>query len=409
MELTLNGQAVKPLQTVSFYTCGMTPCGPTHLGHARLFVVCDAIKRVLSGLLHCTVLDGINVTDVDDKIIQRAAASGQTIREFADRAIARHEAALRSLNVRPENRTVRVTDCIPDIIAFVERLVDQGKAERTEDGVRMTAPPSFSLWKSRPTEEAGWQSPWGWGRPGWHVECSTITSVLFGGSLDFHAGGADLATPHHENESAQNRAYFGQDSVRAFVHVGSLQVQGAKMSKSLDNAETVEHFLTGDSPEALRMIFLMTKWKTPLAYTQELLQQARSCWNLLHSFVRLPAAPCKQGDYLPRPDLGSLKSTVLTALCTEVDTATAIQALCALTHQARSGAVPFRPAQVFVQQVLALLGFRSDACQPRAPPAVLDVRQRLRQLAMRADDGGLRGELFALTDRMRLAFACEDP
>lgn len=233
--------------------------------------------------------------------------------------------------------------------------------------------------------------------------------MLFGDSLDFHAGGADLATPHHENESTQNRAYFGRDTVRTFVHVGALQTQGVKMSKSLDNAMTVEQFLAGDPPQVLRMMFLMTKWKSPLAFAEELLQQARSCWNVLNSFVCLPDAPCQQGAYVPRADLTSLKTTVLTALCTEVDTATAVQGLCAVTHQARSGTVPFRPAQVFVQQILDLLGFRGDASQPRAPPDVLDIRQRLRQLAMGAGAGGLRQELFALTDRMRLAFACEDP
>ena len=130
-----------------------------------------------------------------------------------------------------------------------------------------------ALWRLRPREEFGWGSPWGHGRPGWHIECSTFTALLFGSAVDFHAGGVDLAVPHHANECTQNAAFYGCDSVRAYVHVGHLQVEGQKMSKSLKNFLTINGALAAHSPQALRMFFLAEGWRQPLAFSRAAVEQ----------------------------------------------------------------------------------------------------------------------------------------
>lgn len=404
MSLFLNGQEVRPFQTVTFYTCGITPYARSHIGHARVFVVCDAIKRIMSGLLHCLVLDGTNITDVDDKIIEGATSAGESIGAFAGHYIQAHEEAMRRLNVRKECSIVRVTDCIPEIIAFIQKLVGTGSAIVTHDGVRMQTPPSFSLWKTKPHDEVGWQSPWGWGRPGWHIECSTITALLFGKSIDFHAGGADLAMPHHANESRQNHAFWGHDSVRSYLHIGALQVQGLKMSKSLKNFWTIDDCLVDHCPQAIRMMFLMTKWKTPLAYSQHLMSQAAALWESFQTFLRLPY---KQGIVLfeGSPSLATAKTAVREALLTDADTATALLTLADVVHRARNNTVPLHAAQRLVSDTLTLLGFTSDIPHP---PHVLDIRQQLRGVALMPEARAVKDSIFKITDEIRRLFPCED-
>ena len=409
-QMKLNDQTVDYGRLVTFYTCGITPHAESHLGHARVFVTLDVIKRVLSGLLGCTVMDASNVTDIDDKIIRRAADEGVTVAAVADRYTAHHTTMMRRLDVREEHAVLRVTDCIADIIAFTARLVASGGAHVVPDGVRM-APPApfpFSLWKRRPTSQPGWDSPWGYGRPGWHVECSTITQLLFGARLDFHAGGIDLASPHHDNECTQNAAYHGHDSVRTWLHVGHLEIEGLKMSKSLKNFVTIEECMARHSPQALRMFFLTSDWRKSLSYGADALEQAAKRHQYLEVFARLPTSPTSATtrDWLAGgARLVDLKSAVTRALLDNVDTRAAVTHLVEIVRHGRSGAVPFRPAQVFVGDTLRLLGFAPTECG--TPPdtetrdAIAGVRCRLRDIAKGVADPDLRSHLFGITDTMR--------
>ena len=294
-------------QHIRMYACGPTVYDRAHIGNARPEVVNDVLVRLLRHL-YPRVTYVRNITDVDDKINARAAATGQTIAEVTERTLADFHADLAELGVIPPDVEPRATGHILEMIVLIERLIDSGHAYPAEGPravlrrqLRRVRPPlrpqlrrncwqapaidvapfkrdpgDFVLWKPSSPDLPGWDSPWGRGRPGWHIECSAMASRYLGESFDIHAGGADLLFPHHENERAQSCCAFpGSSFARIWIHNGMLRVEGQKMSKSLGNFTTVRQVLDHAPGEAARLLLLRTHYRAPLDFTAHALDESR--------------------------------------------------------------------------------------------------------------------------------------
>ena len=302
---------------VKIYVCGVTPYNHPHIGNARPFIIWDVIHRYFErqGL---AVTHIQNFTDVDDKIIDAAAREGIAWHELAGRYIKAYFEVMDSLNVRRVNLYPRVSGHMPEIIDMVTTLVDKGHAyvvdgdvyfsvqdfpayghlsgrsledmkagARVEVDDRKRHPMDFALWKSAKPGEPFWDSPWGPGRPGWHIECSAMSYKYLGCGFDFHGGGSDLIFPHHENEVAQSEAFTGcAPFVRYWVHNGFVTVNSEKMSKSLGNFFLVKDILAHFRPMVLRFFILSTHYRSPLDFSDERLTEAERAWTRLASAVQ---------------------------------------------------------------------------------------------------------------------------
>ena len=293
---------------VSIYVCGVTPYNEPHIGNARPFVVWDAIRRFFAKAGY-QVHYVQNFTDVDDKIIRAANEQGIPAKEIANRYIEAYFQAMDALNVRHADVYPRVSETILDIIEMVQGLVNEGYAYELEGDVyysvekfagygklsgrtlddmmagarvevdeRKRNPMDFALWKAAKPGEPSWNSPWGKGRPGWHIECSTMSLKYLGKVFDFHGGGSDLIFPHHENEIAQSQAYCGDSKsfARYWVHNGFITIHAEKMSKSLGNFFTVADILKKYPGETVRFFILQTHYRSPLDFSDEQLQNAQA-------------------------------------------------------------------------------------------------------------------------------------
>ena len=293
---------------VSIYVCGVTPYNEPHIGNARPFVVWDAIRRFFAKAGY-QVHYVQNFTDVDDKIIRAANEQGIPAKEIANRYIEAYFRAMDALNVRHADVYPRVSETILDIIEMVQGLVNEGYAYELEGDVyysvekfagygklsgrtlddmmagarvevdeRKRNPMDFALWKAAKPGEPSWDSPWGKGRPGWHIECSTMSLKYLGKVFDFHGGGSDLIFPHHENEIAQSQAYCGDSKsfARYWVHNGFITIHAEKMSKSLGNFFTVADILKKYPGETVRFFILQTHYRSPLDFSDEQLQNAQA-------------------------------------------------------------------------------------------------------------------------------------
>ena len=293
---------------VRMYVCGPTVYDRAHLGNAKTPVVFDVLFRVLRhkyGAEHVTYVS--NITDVDDKILNKHKETGKSIREITEQTYQWYVDDMAKLNVLPPNYRPRATEYIGEMIKLVELLLANGHAYEAEGhvlfdvdsmpnygflsgrtqkemlaGARIEVadykknPADFVLWKPSEADQPGWDSPWGYGRPGWHLECSAMSSKLLGNSFDIHGGGSDLIFPHHENECAQSLcAHPGESFARYWVHGGMLMVDGVKMSKSLGNFYTIDEVLDKAPAEALRLLFLTTHYHQPFNFTFEGLEQAK--------------------------------------------------------------------------------------------------------------------------------------
>ena len=300
---TLSGrkEELTPLQPgkLGMYVCGVTVYDMCHVGHARAYITADLIYRYLgrSGL---DVTYVRNFTDVDDKIINRATELGLDPRELANRFIDEFYVDMDALGIRRPNIEPRVTDHIPEIIETVKTLVEREHAYAVDGDVyfdvpsfknygrlsganmrellsgarvavdpRKKSPADFALWKASKPGEPAWDSPWGPGRPGWHIECSTMSTKYLGDSFDLHGGGKDLVFPHHENEIAQSEACTGQEFVKVFFHNGFVNIDKEKMSKSLGNFFTIREMTERVEPEALRYCLLTTHYRSPINFEVE--------------------------------------------------------------------------------------------------------------------------------------------
>ena len=305
---------------VRLYVCGPTVYDKAHVGHAMSSVVFDIIRRYLEYRGY-QVRHVMNYTDVEDKIIQRALDTGENPSDLAQRYLAEYDRHLQELNVLPPTVKPRASDEIGQIVTMVSRLVEQGyayvvdgdvyfrvkkdpdygklsrrKLEDMRAGARLDVdarkedPADFALWKSAKPGEPAWDSPWGKGRPGWHIECSAMNLRYLGEQIDIHGGGNDLVFPHHENEIAQSECYTGQPFARYWMHNGMLQLSGEKMSKSLGNLITIDEFLAEHSSDAFRMIILNASYRGPLTFTEDVVQQAENALDRLRGALRAQAA-----------------------------------------------------------------------------------------------------------------------
>ena len=321
--ITRKKAAFEPLNPgqVRMYVCGMTVYDYCHLGHARVMLVFDMIARYLrySGYEVNYVR---NITDIDDKIIQRAQENGESINELTARFIdAMHEDA-GALGIQAPDHEPRATEHIPAIIRMIEALVERGHAyvgdnhdvyfditsfdnygrlsgkhiEELRAGARVEVqenkqdPLDFVLWKAAKPDEPSWDSPWGPGRPGWHIECSAMSTECLGDYFDIHGGGMDLQFPHHENEIAQSVCATGQPFVKHWLHNGFVRVDDEKMSKSLGNFFTVRDVLTLYRPEVVRYFILASHYRSPLNYSEENLEHAKSALTRLYTALRNAAS-----------------------------------------------------------------------------------------------------------------------
>jgi cysteinyl-tRNA synthetase len=287
-------------KTVKMYVCGVTPYSSTHVGHAFSYAAFDTLRRYLE-YLGFDVRHVQNFTDVDDKIIQRAKEQGIDPDDLAEQFIDDFYRTMDALNIQRADIYPRATQEIGPIIETIQTLVDNGSAypvggdvffrvtkkddygklsHRTLDGMQAGArievdenkehPMDFVLWKGARPGEPSWESPWGPGRPGWHIECSAMAMTYLGATLDIHGGGQDLIFPHHENEIAQSEASTGEMPFsRYWVHNGLLQLGEDKMSKSLGNLVSVEEALENYTPDAIRLYFLSSHYRSPLNYSSE--------------------------------------------------------------------------------------------------------------------------------------------
>jgi len=289
---------LKP-KKVSLYVCGVTPYDNAHLGHGRVYVTFDVLYRLL-GFLGYEVTYVRNFTDIDDKLLvkaQKEYGDQQEYKKVADTFIASFTQDMQSLHCLPPTHEPRVTDNIKEIIAFIAALIDAGKAyvshgdvyfhipsfsdycklsrQKLEDlraGARVEVsdlkkdPLDFALWKGEP-EGKFWKSPWGWGRPGWHIECSALATKFLGKQIDIHAGGMDLIFPHHENEIAQSEGLTGQQFSAYWMHNAFVRVNQEKMSKSLGNFFTLRDIFTHADPMAIRYYILAHHYRAPLDFS----------------------------------------------------------------------------------------------------------------------------------------------
>ncbi|HJU19551.1 MAG TPA: cysteine--tRNA ligase [Stellaceae bacterium] len=325
--LTRRKDRFEPLErtSVRLYVCGPTVYDRAHIGNARAFVVFDVLYRLLRDLYGREHVRYVrNITDVDDKIIAAVRDNGEPIPELTARTTAAFHEDLAALDTLPPDVEPRATAHVPQMIAMIERLIAKGHAYEAEGhvlfavasdpdygqlarrspeemlaGARVEVAPykrdpgDFVLWKPSPPDLPGWDSPWGRGRPGWHIECSAMSEAHLGESFDIHGGGLDLIFPHHENELAQSTcAHDGRPFVRFWVHNGFLTVDGAKMSKSLGNFRTVREVLDEGVPgEAIRLALLSTHYRDPLDWTADKLRQARLALDRFYRALTLPRDP----------------------------------------------------------------------------------------------------------------------
>ncbi|TQK41885.1 cysteinyl-tRNA synthetase [Brevibacillus sp. AG162] len=347
---------------VKMYVCGPTVYNYIHIGNARPAIVFDTLRRYLKYRGY-EVTFVQNITDVDDKLIRVANQEGVTVKEVADRYTDAYNADLKSLNVSPPDIQPRVMQTIPEIIEFVQGLIEKGFAYESEGDVyfrtgrfqeygklshqplddlqagarveineKKEHPLDFVLWKAAKTGEVTWDSPWGEGRPGWHIECSAMALKFLGEEIDIHAGGTDLVFPHHENEIAQSECFTGKVFARYWLHNGMLNIDNEKMSKSLGNFLLARELSEKFGGQLIRFFMLQGHYRNPINFSEELIEQAANgldriktaYTNLSHRLDTVRAEePNDQAQEQARI-IGELRERFITEMDDDINTANAI-------------------------------------------------------------------------------------
>jgi cysteinyl-tRNA synthetase len=330
--LTRTKEAFVPLTPgeVKMYVCGVTVYDLCHIGHARSAMVFDVMQRYLRAKGYRLTFVK-NFTDIEDKIIKRAAAEGVAAHEISERYIAEFRTDMASIGVAPPDIEPKATDHVPEMIDLIERLTDRGVAyvvdgdvyfevrrfaeygklsgknledlmsgARVEVDERKRDPRDFALWKSAKPGEPSWPSPWGPGRPGWHIECSAMSMKYLGESFDLHGGGEDLIFPHHECEIAQSEAATGRPFVRVWAHNGFVNLAAEKMSKSLGNVLLIRELAKRYSPDALRLWLLNTHYRNPVEFSEERLTENTRALERLHAVIA-EASKSESGAFFDAP------------------------------------------------------------------------------------------------------------
>lgn len=327
---------------IAMYVCGPTVYNYVHIGNARTFLNFDMMRRYLEHAgIDVTFIQ--NVTDVDDKIINRANEEGSAPGEVATKYRLAFEEDMASLGVRPPDLAPRATDHIADMVEVIEKLVSDGYAYVSDGDVyfevarfpgygrlsgrnleeqqvatecqaglnRKRDAYDFALWKAAKPGEPSWDSPWGKGRPGWHIECSTMSVKYLGGCFDIHGGGQDLVFPHHENEIAQAEAYSGDTFVRYWLHSGMLNIDQEKMSKSLGNIKLLREVLAEHSPDTVRILMLGTHYRSPLSFSDDSLEEAHaSLERIRNCLFNLDDLVARHGGDGPLPGAAAEEDTL---------------------------------------------------------------------------------------------------
>lgn len=409
--LTRQTEAFEPLNPgqVSMYVCGPTVYDNAHIGHAMSSLVFDIVRRYLEYRGY-QVRHAMNYTDVDDKIIVRANDAGEEPLHLAERYIEQYARHLGELNVLPATVYPRATEEIPAIIEMVGGLIESGNAYAAEGDVyyrvesdedygklshrkledmnagarinvdeRKEHPMDFALWKAAKPGEPAWDSPWGPGRPGWHIECSAMVFRHLGEQIDIHGGGNDLIFPHHENEIAQSESLSHKPFARYWMHNGMMQLSGEKMSKSLGNLITITDFVASHEPDVLRMMILNTSYRRPLTYSDEVVEAAGRGLERLRSGLN-PALPGAAGaaagvlaSLQAEADVAAGKFTA--AMDDDFNSAAALAVLFDLvrlinqTRDAGATDAELKPAQDVLRELGGVLGLRLERAQKDADAA----------------------------------------
>ena len=379
-EFTPSGDEIK------VYVCGITPYDHAHLGHAMSYIIFDVLRRYLE-FRGYSVKHVQNYTDIDDRIIARANSLGQPFDQVAATYIDEFDQEMRDLNITPAHIFPRATQEIPTIVEMTERLIERGHAyqangdvyfrvrskadygklsgrdvdalmagARVEPGEQKEDPADFALWKGAKEGEPAWESPWGPGRPGWHIECSAMSYRYLGTTLDIHGGGQDLIFPHHENEIAQSEAYSGkQPFVRYWLHNGWLTFGEEKMSKSLGNIITIREGIENYGSDGLRIFVLTSHYRSPLTYSEEALESGK------RAAERLRLAATIAGGDGPPSDIAveTYRERFIEAMDEDLNTPAALAALFDLArdiNRARDEGRGIAEAQDSLRQLAGVLG-----------------------------------------------------
>ena len=373
---------------VLMYVCGVTVYDDMHMGHARSAIVFDMIARYLRfrgyEVKHVT-----NFTDVDDKIINRAAERGVEPLELSAMYIERYFDDIDRLGVRRADAYPKASESIEDIIAMIQKIVDNGYGYRSEDGSvyfsvekvedygRLTGqrledmqagarvevnemkrhPYDFALWKAAKPGEISWDSPWGKGRPGWHIECSAMCTRHLGETIDIHGGGNDLIFPHHEDEILQSEAANGKPLSLYWVHHGMLQVEGAKMAKSAGNFFSVRDVLKRHTGEEIRFYFLSAHYRGPQVYSPAALEEASASLRRLHNtYSELQAAiDTAKGDHDASAEVETFRKAFIEAMDADLNSRAAISALFELVREVNKLLSDGRLSRQGAENVLAVM------------------------------------------------------
>ncbi len=421
---------------VRIYACGMTVQAEPHMGHMRTFVSFDVVRRyfIYKGF---KVRFVSNFTDIDDKIIQKSRETGVDWRDIGRKNEKEFWRASRALNVMPPDHVPRATQHIQEIIEMIEAILERGYAyvkegnvyfrvrkfsgygklsgkriEELREGARVEPDPlkedplDFALWKARKPGEPYWHSPWGPGRPGWHIECSAMSTHYLGQPFDIHGGGADLIFPHHENEIAQAEAARGVEFARYWMHGGLLQLGGEKMSKSTGLYFSAREALAEFNPNAIRLYFLQHHYRSPLNYSEEGLRAAERAWEDLVSPLRGLKEVPQVKEF--SPEVKERLRAFEEAMDDDFNAPKALAQVFKLSDEAKaSGGDALRERQAALALLLRVLGFQPEEegvgeLAEELLQLVIDLRQELRK----------RRE-FDLADRVRerlraLGIALED-
>ncbi|MDR0396838.1 MAG: cysteine--tRNA ligase [Oscillospiraceae bacterium] len=428
---------------VRMYACGPTVYNYFHIGNARMFVAFDTLRRYLEYAGY-DVTFVQNFTDVDDKMIRRANEDGVTIGDVAERFIQAYKEDAALLGVRPATVHPRATEHIPEIIALVKTLVDKGHAyeadgdvyfdtrsfpsygclcgqnmDDLESGARVDIderkrdPMDFALWKSQKPGEPAWDSPWGLGRPGWHIECSAMSMKYLGETFDIHAGGSDLIFPHHENELAQSESATGKPFARYWMHNGMLNIDSQKMSKSRGNFMMAHDILKETDPESVRLFLLSAHYRSPLNYSQDQLRQSGAALARLYAararalflLDHAPEDPA-DADGAVLSEIDAAKEQFTAAMDDDMNTADALAALFEMARIANVGmggenAVSAGTIRRWLDEfaalsgVLGLVSKKAGDAVPEDIRAMLDARATARKAKQWQESDRLRAELKA--------------
>jgi len=427
---------------VRMYVCGVTVYNEAHVGHAMSALVFDIIRRYLE-YRGFEVRHVMNYTDVDDKIIARANQLNEDPFKLAQRYINDYAQNLRDLNILPATSNPRATQTMDKILAMVKGLVDKGDAyaasngdvyfrvtkdkqygklsgrkledmqagARIEVGEAKEHPMDFALWKAAKPGEPAWDSPWGKGRPGWHIECSAMSLAELGEQIDIHGGGNDLVFPHHENEIAQSESFTGKRFARFWVHNGMLQLAGEKMSKSIGNIISIKEFLSKRDADAMRMLVLSSSYRAPLLFNDETLDAAEKNVARLQSGLRPAAASAPGLSADPAAAFSgqgeATQQAFVEAMDDDINTPLALAALSNLVKSINTardqGATDgqLKPAQAVLRELAGVLGLRLSEKQgsAQADPFVallVVVRSEVRKQKLWALSDLIRDRLTAL-------------